>query len=892
MKPIPLTALSSTIGGRSKTASDPMVGANISLLRHAPVNAHRLSPEEKRKLMERINIYDQIGADGPRSVPADRCHPLWLSLKIPYGTPPGVYRGTIAVSAGGKSATVSTEAVVTGWRLPEPRDFQTLMALEFSPYAVARQYQVPLWSDEHLKLLVPTLQQLARVGNGFVFVPVVSWTEFGNRDDSCVRWTRRKDGMLTWDYSRLDRFLDLCARHMGQLRCVTFVVMNGNPSNPGEVMVEDEATGRREVLLLQGEKISVSDRRTIWGSFAVDLYNHMKARGQEKAMYWGYAWDTEGDPMLKNLLAEVAPGVHWAMGGHDIRVDPRFYKVTSWIYKVYGAMSLVENRQGWKNPDLEFQNPRGGGSVLCLPGPFPSFAYRLTVDRALTVGCRGVARVGVDYWKDTYYDGARGGEVWCQPGMPVHAVFWPGEKGAESSSRFEAMAEAVQEAEARIFIEQVVDRKILSAALAQKAQKVVFDHLAATSFIPAGVAAERTIEYGATGWQERSLRLYQMAAEIADFLKLDTAETAMAVDVAPRSKQRISLRIRNWGDKERAMSVSADVPWIVAEKPQAPAPPGFSSLGLTLDGHTLEPGKVSQGTLTLTDTGTDRSFAVAVTARVSPVLNVSTNRMVFNVTAGKAESREFSLLNSSGEEISWKAAADAPWLSILPAEGKLAPASARIVTVTAQPTADAAECNIGISSPDAAESAIAVRAFCIAPYVPADLPAGEPVPVETLDLKKFLKRHQMLAATQEKMEQNYFRTEPRYKTPQFGEGYFGPHVYLKDVAKTHAKTFKTAMWIKPRGEIAFSLADAGFTAFSAEVGIPPGIMEDAVMNFEIHVDGKLRTQSNLMTVRDAPRRLVVTGLQKASEILLVTRLANLRDDDRVTAFWADPKFYR
>ena len=55
---------------------------------------------------------------------------------------------------------------------------------------------------------------------------------------------------------------------------------------------------------------------------------------------------------------------------------------------------------------------------------------------------------------------------------------------------------------------------------------------------------------------------------------------------------------------------------------------------------------------------------------------------------------------------------------------------------------------------------------------------------------------------------------------------------------------------------------------------------------------KLRAQSNLMTVRDAPRLLVVTGLTKASDVLLVTRLAGLTDDDRVTAFWADPRFYR
>ena len=144
------------------------------------------------------------------------------------------------------AAQMPLQVEVLDWRLPEPAGFQTLVGLEQNPYAVAKHYGVKLWSEEHLRLLAPSFQQLARIGAAWLNVPILRNTEFGNRDDSMVRWIRKADGSFDFDFAALDEYLALASRHI-RPRVVMFAIMHGMPGDargPGEVMVRDERTGR------------------------------------------------------------------------------------------------------------------------------------------------------------------------------------------------------------------------------------------------------------------------------------------------------------------------------------------------------------------------------------------------------------------------------------------------------------------------------------------------------------------------------------------------------------------------------------------------------------------------------------------------------------------------
>ncbi|MFW6108133.1 MAG: glycoside hydrolase domain-containing protein, partial [bacterium] len=593
MRPRPLTELSATCGGRSKTVSDPWAGGEWPLRRHGGLDVDRAAREKCVEAMERISFFGQISHQDSADVPPDSCRAVWLSLRVPAGAAPGVYRGAVTVDAEGmEPVEVPVEAEIAGWRLPDPRHSAVLMALEQSPYGVAKHYGVEPWTEEHFALLEASFRQLGRVGNDWLFVPVLNYTEFGNRADSPVRWIRRRDGRLAYDYAHLDRYLALAVKHWGVPRVISFVVMHGNPANPPEVQVLDEATGRRRPMKVGGTGVSRRERHRIWGPFATSLYNHMKELGLEGAMFWGYAWDGEGDSSLKDVLRRYTPNVMWSMGGHDLRNDPDFYTAYSWIYRVYGTVTSVLNHQGWKNPELEFQNPRGGGNVMALKGFHPPFGFRLAVDRALIQAARGLGRIGADYWDFSYYDGTRGREVWLQPGMGTHTVLWPGRAGADSSQRFETLIAGMQESNARVFIERTLERfaapeisqtlqaanytrrkvkppvplmKLIPDDVARRAARAVFEHNRETLFVPSCAPSRAKLECAAMGWMTRSRRLYRAAAELAEVVQFDVDKTNITRDVPARGTADVPLRLRSWTGTTIPWKAEPGEKWIAAE---------------------------------------------------------------------------------------------------------------------------------------------------------------------------------------------------------------------------------------------------------------------------------------------------------------------------------------
>ena len=114
--------------------------------------------------------------------------------------------------------------------------------------------------------------------------------------------------------------------------------------------------------------------------------------------------------------------------------------------------------------------------------------------------------MGGDYWAKSYYDGCKhyGGA----PGFSIMKSLWPGPDGAEPSARFEAMIEGLQELEARIFVEQTLDRGILSAEQARRVTEQLGRHFKGTFAV-------------GLDWQARSKAMYQLASEVATVTGLD-----------------------------------------------------------------------------------------------------------------------------------------------------------------------------------------------------------------------------------------------------------------------------------------------------------------------------------------------------------------------------------
>jgi hypothetical protein len=95
----------------------------------------------------------------------------------------------------------------------------------------------------------------------------------------------------------------------------------------------------------------------------------------------------------------------------------------------------------------------------------------------------------------------------------------PGPDGAVSSVRFEMCREGIQELEARIFIEKNVladagGRARVGEELARRCEKILDERDTPWPLMSWG-ANGIAVWYPASGWQERSGKLFALAAEVA-----------------------------------------------------------------------------------------------------------------------------------------------------------------------------------------------------------------------------------------------------------------------------------------------------------------------------------------------------------------------------------------
>jgi len=102
----------------------------------------------------------------------------------------------------------------------------------------------------------------------------------------------------------------------------------------------------------------------------------------------------------------------------------------------------------------------------------------------------------------------------------------------------------------------------------------------------------------------------------------------------------------------------------------------------------------------------------------------------------------------------------------------------------------------------------------------------------------------------------------------------------------------------PDEECAFKLDGQTHKAFSARVRIWPEHAKqtregrnNVKVNFEVHVDGKIRAQSGLMDAASEPRTLAVDNLSGAKELKLVTRFETPEAQPYVFAIWEEAKVH-
>ena len=491
--------------------------------------------------------------------------PVWLTVRVPRDAKPGRYAGQVKVEADGVAACQArVELEVADFALPDARDFVTHVGLIQSPESEAMQYNVPMWSEEHWKRLDRAFQLLGQIGNKEVYIPVIRKTHFGN-EHGMVRWVRQADGAVKPDFTIAERYIDLAIKHLGKIPMV--VLYCWEPANargsfpagaaddlrrqdmPIYYTLLDPATGN--LAEAEGPKWGTPQCPQFWKPLFDGMRQLLAKRGMADRMMVGISGDYSPTKTALEDIAAAAPGINWVVHSHtwwsNLHGQPIGCLASVWGISgprdpglpadYYGNRRFL----GWKAP-MVVAFPRVGCSVHERVGfNSPLALYREMAEGSLTSagrpnakppGVRGFARMGADFWGvlETRQPAGRTSLVgrypetaWGSLNMNngLTAMLAPGKSGPIATVRLEMLREGLQEAEARVFMEKALAdpalRAKLSDDLSKRCQDLLDDRV--RDYLRSVRRQDDDwLWFVASGWQERTRKLYALAAEAAGSL--------------------------------------------------------------------------------------------------------------------------------------------------------------------------------------------------------------------------------------------------------------------------------------------------------------------------------------------------------------------------------------
>ena len=484
--------------------------------------------------------------------------PVWLTVKVPRNARAGIYSGTMKVVAeGGKLHVVPVRMKVIGdWVAPDPFDFKTWVAAHESPDSVAMQYNVPLWSKEHWRHLDRVYSLLTTVGLKDIHLPLIAKTHLCN-EQSMVRWIRKADGSYDHDFSVFKRYLDVAVKHLGKVPVVCIQIYdygfrtNHKNARPVNVRVTelDPATGK--VSDFTPPAWGTPESLKFWKPVIKEIRRILAERGLEKSMMFGMGSNNTVKAECINDLKTLAPDIPWVnrthyyaanVGQGRSRQPVGFTANVGPVIGVYWDPAAGKSHYAWRNPSMVVHFPRQGnvsGTVFQKTlASYRIFAEGIQLSHGQRYkshsSVHGIGHIGVDYWP--VMKGPRGRAksmsgryvFWHSLGLDqvIQSIVSPGAKGAVPSPRLQLMRESLQEAEARIFVQDSLLDKDKAArlgdALAKRCRKIcdqrtqLFRYISAFSGLGTREDCFRT--FSRRAWEAHSEKLYQAAGDVAKAL--------------------------------------------------------------------------------------------------------------------------------------------------------------------------------------------------------------------------------------------------------------------------------------------------------------------------------------------------------------------------------------
>lgn len=246
--------------------------------------------------------------DGRVRPEVDLLEALLLDIEIPDDDASVIGEGELRVSFVSPSldgrvlAEDSVNVEVVNAILPK----QKLIYTQWFHYdCLAHYYDVPMWSDRHLEIVESFVRVAVKNGINMlltpVFTPPLDTAKGGERLTAQLVTVTKEKGEYTFDYSLLDRFIEMCDRAGVEYFEISHLFTQGGAANAPKIMGYENGEYKR---LFGWETLSSdSEYHKFLIAFTGDFISHMKARGDDKRCYFHVSDEPNGEHLETYKMA-------------------------------------------------------------------------------------------------------------------------------------------------------------------------------------------------------------------------------------------------------------------------------------------------------------------------------------------------------------------------------------------------------------------------------------------------------------------------------------------------------------------------------------------------------------------------------------------------------------
>jgi len=140
-----------------------------------------------------------------------RTQALWVSVRVPPDARPGIYQGEVRIHLEaweGQKTLLEVPLSVEVWPFELPRENRLRHTEWFLQEPLTAYYRLEPWSEAHWGWIERVARDMGRHRQDMIFTPFSDFLGC----PGLVTVVRRGDGSFSFDFSRLDRWIDIFAR--------------------------------------------------------------------------------------------------------------------------------------------------------------------------------------------------------------------------------------------------------------------------------------------------------------------------------------------------------------------------------------------------------------------------------------------------------------------------------------------------------------------------------------------------------------------------------------------------------------------------------------------------------------------------------------------------------